>query len=214
MAKLLLLFLLFFISFSDATSIIGNWMFDFKSSVEKMSKLKPIYSKLEGMQIQIESNGKYTITEHGAGEWRKEGDSYILSANNGKKMHAKLLNSGLLQITQQTRAGKIPLVFRSKPLQKYNISNYLYINSIYKQKQKVYDNGYLYYLFLSNGIFYSYASPKTTVSVDEIKKSGDKLKYRFLGDKIVMKGPFKVVIKTYKKQKIVTSQGDILYLQQ
>ena len=51
------------------------------------------------------------------------------------------------------------------------------------------------------------------MTATEVKKRGDRLKYRFLGDKIVMKGPFKVVIRAYGKEKIVTSQGDQLYLQ-
>lgn len=212
--KQLLLLLLFFFSFLDAATIVGNWVFDFKYSVAMKSQFRSIYSQLEGMQIQVLPDGRYSIVGHGAGSWRKQGNNFILFANNGKKMGATLLKNSRLQILQHTQAGDVPLFFHKKEPKRYYIGNYLYLNRVYKQKQKVYDNGYLYYLFLGDGTFYSYATPKTEVTAEEIKKRGDRLKYRFLGDKIVMKGPFKVIIKAYKKQKIVTSQGDTLYLQQ
>ncbi len=177
-------------------------------------QFKSIYSRLEGMQIQLLPNGRYTIADHGSGKWRKVGNNFIFIANNKKKMTASLLKNNRLQITQHMQAGDVPLFFYKVKSRSYDISNYLYLNRVYKQKQRVYENGYLYYLFLGDGTFYSYATPKTKVTAAEIKKRGDRLKYRFLGDKIVMRGPFKVVIKAYKKQKIVTSQGDTLYMQQ
>lgn len=213
MAKLILLFLLLFITFLDAASIVGNWVFDLKHSIEVKNKFKSIYNRLEGMQIKIDPNGRYTIRGRGNGRWLKEGDHYILAAKSGKKMTAKLHSGNRLEIVQSTQAGKVPLYFTKGVVKSKDISNYIYLNRVYKQKERIYDNGYLYYLFLNDGTFYSYATNKTGVTATEIKKRGDRLKYRFLGDKIVMKGPFKVVIRAYGKEKIVTSQGDKLYLQ-
>ena len=212
--KKFLLLLLLLISFLDAATIVGNWVFDLKYSIAMKPQFKSIYSRLEGMQIQFLPNRRYTIADHGSGKWHKVGNNFILIANNRKKMSASLLKNNRLQITQHTQAGDVPLFFHKEKSRDYNINNYISLNRVYKQKQRVYDNGYLYYLFLGDGTFYSYATPKTEVTAEEVKKRGDRLKYRFLGDKIVMKGPFKVIIKAYKKRKIVTSQGDTLYLQQ
>ena len=213
MVKWFLFFILSCFSFLDAAPIVGNWIFDLGYSIEANSHLKPIYYRLEGMQIKVDPSGDYSIVGRGNGRWLKEGDHYILTAASGKKMVAKLLKGNRLEIVQSTQVGKVPLYFTKASIKSKNISNYIYINRVYKQREKVYDNGYLYYLFLDDGTFYSYATNKEGVTATEVKKRGDRLKYRFLGDKIVMKGPFKVVIRAYGKEKIVTSQGDQLYLQ-
>ncbi len=83
-----------------------------------------------------------------------------------------------------------------------DINNYIYLNRVYKQKEKVYDNGYLYYLFLNDGTFYSYATNKEGVTATEVKKRGDRLKYRFLGDKIVMKGPLRLLYEPMGKRRL------------
>ena len=201
------------LTFSNAQTPVGSWIFDTKASVKKHKEFARIYSRLEGMQIVLNNSHVYQIPHKGSGKCSKTGNFYVLKAKNGKKMRAHLTKEGLLHITQPTSRGNIELYFKKGSLKVGAISDYIYINSVYRQKNKVYDNGYLYYLFLDNGVFYSYASPKQKLSANEIKSKGDKLQYRFLGDKIVMQGPFKVTIKAYNKKKIVTSQKDILYVQ-
>ena len=212
MAKRILLFLLL-LSFSNAASIVGKWLFDLKSSIAAKKQFQSIYNRLEGMQIKIDANGNYTILGRGEGRWHKKGQNYLLVSKSGKTMTARVTSAHQLEIIQSTSVGDVPLYFSKRAMQSGPLSNYIYLNRVYRQREKIYDNGYLHYLFLPNGLFYSYATDKDKVTAEEIKKRGDRLKYRFLGDKIVMKGPFKVTIKAYGKEKIVTSQGDRLYLQ-
>lgn len=209
--KITILLLLF--SFANCSEIVGSWLFDFKTSVKMDKKLTSVYKRLEGMQIKFNEGGSYTIINKGNGKWIQKGNIYLLKTKSGNKMAAQLLKSGLLEIVQPTSRGNIKLFFHRGLLKTGTVGDYVYLNRVYKQRDKIYDNGYLYYLFLDNDTFYSYASQKESVTADEIKAKGDKLRYNFLGDKIVMRGPFKVIIRAYNKTKIVTSQKDTLYLE-
>ena len=209
-AKVIVLFLVS--SFLSASGLVGSWVFNVKASIKMDKRFTPVYRGLEGMQIKFNADGSYVIENKGGGHWSKSGNSYILKSKSGKKMSAHLRKDGLLEIVQPSRIGDIKLLFSKGALKVGAVSNYIYLDRVYKQREKIYDNGYLYYLFLDNGTFYSYASQKTDVTANEIKTKGDRLQYAFLGDKIVMRGPFKVVIKAYNKSKIVTSQNDTLYL--
>ncbi len=209
--KIIILLSLF--SFVSASTVVGSWLFDTEASVRMEKKFAQLFSRLEGMQIKFAADGNYTIVNKGGGTWSKKGDRYLLKAKSGKKMSAQLHKDGLLEIVQPTSRGDIKLFFHKGKLKAGSVANYIYINRVYKQHDRIYDNGYLYYLFLDNNRFYSYASPKKSITVNEIKAKGDKLRYIFLGNKIVMRGPFKVVIRAYNKSKIVTSQKDTLYLE-
>ena len=209
-----LLILLILSSILNASTILGTWIFDTQASIKAKKEYAPIYNRLQGMQIKFNKNGTYKIKNKGGGYWQKRGNIFILKAKNGKKMVAKINQNGLLKIIQPTSKGYVKMLFKKASKKSKGINNYIYLNRVYKQKDKIYDNGYLYYLFQDNGTFYSYASNKEQVTPKEIKTKGDKLRYIFLKDKIIMRGPFKVVIKAYNKTKIVTSQNDILYLQE
>ncbi len=209
--KVIILLSLF--SFVSASTVVGSWLFDRETSVKTEKKFARLYSRLEGMQIRFGADGNYTIANKGGGTWSQKGDTYLLKAKSGKKMSAQLRKDALLEIVQPTSRGNVKLFFHKRALKVGRVGNYIYLNRVYKQRERIYDNGYLYYLFLDNNTFYSYASPKKSITVNEIKVKGDKLRYIFLGNKIVMRGPFKVVIRAYNKSKIVTSQKDTLYLE-
>ena len=55
------IFILSYFSFLDAIPIAGNWIFDLGYSIEANSHLKPIYHRLEGMQIKVDPSGDYSI---------------------------------------------------------------------------------------------------------------------------------------------------------
>lgn len=208
--KVIVLFLV--TSFLGVSGVVGSWFFDLKASVKMDKNFAPVYNRIEGMKIKFNADGSYIIANRGGGHWGKRANSYILKSKSGKKMSAHLRKDGLLEIVQPTSRGDIRLLFSKGVLKVGFVGDYIYLDKVYKQREKIYDNGYLYYLFLDNGTFYSYASQSSSVTANEIKTKGDRLQYAFLGDKIVMRGPFKVVIKVYNKSKIVTSQNDTLYL--
>ncbi len=208
MARFMLLLSTLFLLIADANSISGQWIFDLNRSIKAKEIFASYYKQLDGMVITIDANRSYAILGRESGSWKEHGDAFLLTSKKGKKMGAKLLKENQLLLFR----GRVPLFFR-KVANGKDISEYIYLDRVYKQRAKVYENGYLYYLFLNNGVFYSYVSNKESVTAEEIKRAGDRLEYQFLGDKIVMKGPYKIVIIAYGKEKIVTSQGDILYLE-
>ncbi len=207
----LLLYLLPLFSFLSASSIVGNWIFDSQSSIKKHKELQSIYKNLEGMQLLIKRDGRYIISNRGSGRWKKSDNGYLLLSSSKKQMQAQLEQDRLI-VLQKTSKGAVPLYFKKgNATALKSISNYIYLDRIYYQKSRVYDNGYLYYLFLPNGTFYSYVSTKKDVTKEEIKKRGDRLKYAFRDNKIELRGPFRLTIKAVNKATITTSQNDRLY---
>ncbi|HHD74760.1 MAG TPA: hypothetical protein ENK87_03400 [Nitratifractor sp.] len=214
MAGRSVLILVSIFSFLNASTIVGNWLFDNSFAVKRHQEYRSVYNSLDGMQIIISKDGSYKIPNKGGGKWMRVANGYRLLSASGKTMSASIIPAAKLQIIQKTSRGIISLYFKKSALKERGVGSYIYLDRVYKQKKLIYDNGYLYYLFLSNGTFFSYASPKESVNKEEIKSKGDRLKYSFLGDKIVMRGPFRVTIKAHNREIITTSQGDTLYLQQ
>jgi hypothetical protein len=195
----------------------GVWYFDLKASQArvKTKEQKYLLQTMVGESITIDANDN--IYENG----KKTGkvvqnqiDSYIFKTNN-KEIQVEYIKPYMV-LYSQSNMGNYYLYYTQKKITQNtkSIENYIHLNRIYRQPKKVYANGYLYYLFMDNGIAYTYTSDKRYLNKEEMLQKGKKVQYKYVDNKLYAKiAFFTVTFKATNKTKLRTSQGDTLVLQ-
>ena len=164
-----------------------------------------------GEEAHFDKKGNFLNKGKVIGLWKQENNAYSITFDGDGRMEAK--REGLHLVIMQR---DMSMYFRTKKsdVNAKKLSDYVYLNKPYRQKKRIYDNGYLYYVFLDNGIVYSYVSPAKQVKAEEILKQGDKFKYKYSNDQILIKALMTISIKAKTKGHIKTSQDDELIVQQ
>ncbi len=168
--------------------VVGHWYYDLKASQSHASTKEEKYllKSIVGEEMVLDRQGNFYAHSKKIGSYKSiSTHKYSIKTTNGKTMKANYKKPYLI-VKHNSDIGEFSLYFIKKNISKNskNIASYIHLNQIYRQPKKIYDNGYLYYLFLDNGIVYSYVSHKTKTTKNEIIKKGTKSKYKYLNNKI------------------------------
>ena len=202
---------------TPTNGVVGHWYYDLKASQShaQTKEEKYLLKSIVGEEMVLDGQGNFYAHGKKIGNYKSTSNSqYSIKTKSGKNMRAIHKNPYLI-VTDTSNIGEFTLYFSQKNVTKNrkSIANYIHINQIYRQPKKVYDNGYLYYIFLDNGIMYSHVTHKTKTTKDEILKSGTKSKYKYIDNKIYIRlAMFTVTIEAKNKKRLTTSQGDRLVL--
>jgi len=198
--------------------IVGHWYFDLKASQSHATTKEEKYllKSLVGDEMVIDNSGNFSSQGKKVGRVKEQStNNYIVTTSSGKRLTATYKKPYLV-VKERANIGEFTIYFTKKNVTKNakSISKYIYLNQIYRQPKKVYDNGYLLYLFLDNGVVYSHVTNTQKISRDEILQKGTKLRYKYSNNKIYIRSAmFTVTIEAKSKREIHTSQGDRLILQ-
>lgn len=202
----------------STNSVVGHWYYDLKASQSHANTKEEKYllKSIVGEEMILDKQGNFYAHGKKVGSYKSTSNNqYSIKTKSGKNMSATHKNQYLI-VKDSSNMGEFTLYFTQKNVAKNSksITNYIHINQIYRQPKKIYDNGYLYYLFWDNGVMYSHVSQKTKVTKDEILKSGTKSKYKYVDNKIYIRlAMFTVTVEAKNKKSLTTSQGDRLVLQ-
>jgi len=203
-------------STTSQKSITGHWYFDLKASQAhaKTKEEKYLLKSLVGEEARFDNGTMYDANKKVGTYKVTSTNHYAISTKRGKTMQA-IYKTPYLIITEKSNMGEFTLYFSQKRAKNTKgITQYIHLNRIYRQENKVYDNGYLYYLFMDNGVMYSHVSHAKALRKNEIMQKGTQLKYKYLNNKIYIRAAmFTITLNASNKTKLSTSQGDKLVLQ-